>query len=203
MATFIQQYHEVLSIWPQDPLSLLEFAGRTCYQSECKSSTKGDFIKKILANQHESVIEHGGATVLLVTDRGVTHELVRHRLASYSQESTRYCNYSKDRFSSQCTFILPLGMDGEGLEIWKKAMEDAERAYFALLKTVTPQIARSVLPNSLKTSIVVTANFREWRHIFRLRCSNKAHPQIRGLMEGVLAEIRERVPVLFDDISPV
>ncbi len=201
MARIIEQYHEILTVWPDNPLEVMERAGRTCYQSTCNPETTHQFIKNIISNQHESVIEHGGATALFVTDRGVTHELVRHRLASYSQESTRYCNYSKGKFSGECTFIRPVGMTDEMLKIWEEAINQCEKSYLELLKITTPQMARSVLPNSLKTSIVVTANFREWRHIFKLRCDKKAHPQIRALMLPLLKEFRSRIPVLFDDLE--
>lgn len=177
-------------------LRKIEAAGRTCYQSEISDSGYLDFIAGILKRGHESVIEHGIATARIIADRGVTHELVRHRLASYSQESTRYCNYSK--FGHEITVIEPPGLTSLGYNIWRKAIEDAERHYFELLETgASPQIARSVLPNSLKAEIWVTANFREWRHIFRMRTSEAAHPQIRHVMTMGLRKMAELMPVLF------
>lgn len=128
---------------------------------------------------------HQYVTISLITDRGVTHELVRHRLASYSQESTRYCNYSKDKFNNEISVIKPITLPDEGLPIWTKAMENAEKSYFELLNVTTPQVARSVLPNSLKTEIVVTASIQEWKLIFELRCSERAHPDIRFIMNQV------------------
>lgn len=135
---------------------------------------------------------HQYITISLITDRGVTHELVRHRIASYSQESTRYCNYSKDKFSNQITVIKPVDLPDEGLEIWKQAMENAEKSYFDLLKVSSPQIARSVLPNSLKTEICVTASINEWKLIFELRCSTFAHPDIRYIMNKVKSYFIEK-----------
>jgi thymidylate synthase (FAD) len=157
---------------------------------------------------HESVIEHATMSVRFVCDRGVSHELVRHRLCGFSQESTRYCNYGKGRFGSHITVIRPVFWEGEdereAYEIWERECLNAEDAYLDLVaRGARPEQARSVLPNSLKTEIVVTANLREWRHIFRLRTSLKAHPQMRQLMRPLLAECRRRVPVLFDDVGRV
>jgi thymidylate synthase (FAD) len=198
--------HEILFLpSAEEVLRLIELAGRTCYKSEHKMSegSAAEFIRRILRSGHESVIEHAQATVRFICDRGVTHELVRHRLAAYSQESTRYANYSHERFGSEITVIRPCFWEEESetyLE-WRRCMEQAERSYMRLLEMgASPQEARSVLPNSLKTEIVMTANMREWRHVFRLRCSRRAHPQIREIMLGLLSEMKDRVPVLFDDI---
>lgn len=173
---------------------LIEKAGRVCYKSEDRI-TEGSaekFIGRLMDSKHESVLEHGSITVRIICDRGISHELVRHRLASFSQESTRYCNYAKDSFGQEITVIdLATGFNYdmvnlnhvERYKVWVKAMEDAEAAYFRMLALgSTPQEARSVLPNSLKTEVVVTANPREWLHVFRLRTSPQAHPQIREIM---------------------
>jgi thymidylate synthase (FAD) len=198
--------HEILFLPPEEEiLRLIELAGRTCYKSEHKMAegSAAGFIQRILRSGHESVIEHAQATVRFICDRGVTHELVRHRLAAYSQESTRYANYSHDRFGSEITVIKPCFWEEGSREYleWQRCMEQAEQAYMRLLEMgASPQEARSVLPNSLKTEIVMTANMREWRHVFRLRCSRRAHPQIREIMLGLLPEMKDRVPVLFEDI---
>lgn len=191
----------------EEIIKRIERFGRTCYKSEDKISDESAkrFIQNILKRGHESVIEHEKVTVRVVCDRGVTHEIVRHRLASYSQESTRYCNYSNAKFGSELTFILPVFWEDEGkkkeLELWKQAMENAEKSYFALLEAgAEPQEARSVLPNSLKTELVMTMNLREWRHFFRLRASEAAHPQMRQIAQAMLCEFKEKIPVLFDDI---
>lgn len=168
------------------------------------------FVKMILANGHESVLEHVSAGFSIITDRGVTHEIVRHRIASYSQESTRYCNYSQDRFGCEIAVIEPPGLEtiervnegawGSNLA-WFQAVKESERIYLELLThDVSPQIARSVLPNCLKSEIGMTANFREWRHFLRLRTSTKAHPQMRQIAEMIRSELLKLSPVCFEDI---
>lgn len=186
---------------------LIESAGRTCYKSECKiteDSAEG-FVKKILAPEqpHESVIEHFNVTVRFICDRGFSHELVRHRLAAYSQESTRYCNYSNEKFGNEITVIRPCFWEIGSSQYfqWFEACEVAEEIYFKLLKNgAKPQEARSVLPNSLKTEIVATMNLREWRHVFKLRTSPKAHPQMRQLMVPLAKEMKEKLPAVFESI---
>ena len=188
-------------------LRLIEAAGRTCYKSEARVTLDSarEFVRRIIASGHHSVIEHVSASVRIVCDRGVTHELVRHRLASFSQESTRYCNYAKGRFGGEITVIRPFfwNEDSAKYEVWKRAMEFAENSYMALIEAgASAQEARSVLPNSLKTEIVITANMREWRHIFELRTAPAAHPQMREIMLPLLAEFQRRVPVIFDSVRP-
>ena len=144
------------------------------------------------------------ATVRFVCDRGVSNEIVRHRLASYSQESTRYCNYGKDDFGCEITVIEPEFLTGDttGYAIWKQAMADAELAYFSLLEWgCTPEEARAVLPNALKTELIMTANMREWRHFFRLRCAPAAHPQMRSLAIPLYRKFADALPELFGDIG--
>jgi thymidylate synthase (FAD) len=162
------------------------------------------FVKMIKQNGHESVLEHASAGFSIITDRGVTHEIVRHRLASYSQESTRYCNYTKDGFGGEITVIQPPGLDGcnQARYAWEEAMIAAGSAYDTMVasKGVSPQIARSVLPNSLKSEIGMTANFREWRHFLRLRTSPKAHPQMREIAEMLRTTLLKISKVCFEDI---
>lgn len=187
-------------------LQKLERCGRVCYKSEDKI-TEGSaekFIGMILKSGHESVLEHEKLTVKFICDRGVTHEIVRHRIASYSQESTRYCNYSKDKFGNELTFIRPCfwADDSDEYAVWKQAMEDIEKIYVKLISLgAKPEEARSILPNSLKTEIVCTMNLREWRHFFRLRTAERAHPQIREISVALLDELKKRIPVIFDDIN--
>ena len=188
-------------------LKRIEKAGRTCYKSEDRITDESAeaFVRKLIERGHESVLEHASITVRFICDRGVSHEIVRHRLASYSQESTRYCNYSGDRFRNNITFIKPCFLDEGtcGYKLWKQAMFIAEKEYFDLLNWgCTPQEARSVLPNSVKTEIVMTANLREWRHFLKLRTATAAHPQMRELTVPVLHELQEWIPVVFDDIQP-
>ncbi len=181
-------------------LKKIESYGRTCYKSESKityNSAK-KFVSIIIKKGHESVIEHEKITVRVICDRGVTHEIVRHRLAAYSQESTRYCNYQNKGMQ----VIKPCFFNKKQYDIWKKSMEESEKSYNELIKLgATPQEARSVLPNSLKTEIVITYNLREWRHFFKLRCSLFAHPQIREIAVPILAEFQKKIPVIFDDFK--
>ncbi len=189
-----------------DLLNKLEKIGRTCYKSEDKITKDSSkiFIKNIIKQGHESVIEHESISVRVICDRGVSHEIVRHRLASYSQESTRYCNYTKDKFGNQLTFIKPTFFNegDEEFHIWKMEMENIEKTYFELIKKgVKPEEARSILPNSLKTEIVMTMNLRSWRHFFKLRCHKSAHPQIREIAKPMLKEFILLIPEIFEDLD--
>lgn len=224
----IKPNFEILSpIDSEAILTAIELAGRTCYKSEdlIDEGTGKRFVEMLLKRGHESVLEHQGFSVKFICDRGVSHELVRHRIASFSQESTRYCNYSKDKFGNQLTFIIPpwtnfsegewdhdgvdvLSMGGPSLFsnaeiLWLKQMVCSEGYYIELSKPENgwrPEQARSVLPNSLKTEIVVTANLREWRTIFKQRTASVAHPQMRELMVPLLRMMQNLLPVVFDDI---
>lgn len=183
----------------------IETAGRTCYKSEGKGSYEASeqFVRKLILSGHEAMVEHASVTFRIICDRGVTHEIVRHRLASYAQESTRYCNYAKDKFGNELTFIKPLFWEEDSAQykLWYNMCEEAEQAYMALINAkATPQEARSVLPNSLKTEIVVTMDVREWRHFLKLRCAPDAHPQMREVALEILRQFRESVPVLVEDI---
>lgn len=189
-----------------DILKEIEKVGRTCYKSEDKITDESaiKFVAGLINNGHEAMIEHNHLSVRFICDRGVSHELVRHRLASFGQESTRYCNYSKAKFDNEITVIKPLFWCEETSEyyLWEACMRQSEGAYFMLLENgASPQEARSVLPNSLKTEIVVTMNFREWRHFFKLRTPETAHPQMRELTIPLLEELKTLMPVVFDDIK--
>jgi thymidylate synthase (FAD) len=191
----------------QRMLELIERAARTCYKSEGKMGpgTAPDFVRKLTqVKKHESVIEHASATVRFIVDRGVSHELVRHRLAAYSQESTRYCNYGQEGFGKGITVIRPCWLDLDSQEglIWQHHCQEVEHAYFHFLKRGwSPQQARSLLPNCLKTEVVMTCNMREWRHVFRMRTSPAAHPQMRQVMAPLLDLFKTHLPPLFEDIS--
>jgi len=183
----------------------IEEDGRICYQSKHKITpdSYSKFIRMIIGRGHESVLEHEKITVRVVCDRGVTHEIVRHRLGAYSQESTRYCNYSQGRFGGSIKVIDPVQyMDELPRNVWLQAMIEAEEAYLALIGMgVKPQMARSVLPNSLKTEIVITYNLRQWRHFFRLRTAKAAHPQMREITVPMLDEFKKLLPPVFEDIE--
>ena len=188
-------------------LKKLERIGRTCYKSESNitDDSAERFIKNIIKNGHESVLEHVSISVRVICDRGVTHEIVRHRIASYSQESTRFCNYSNDKFGNELTFIKPIfnkyNCDAGMYDTFEDTCRFIETRYFEMLKHgATPQEARSILPNSLKTEIVMTMNLREWRHFFKLRCDKAAHPQTREIANMILKEFKEKIPVIFDDL---
>ena len=192
----------------EEILKKIEKIGRVCYKSEDRITDKSAkrFIESLLKRGHESVIEHVSLSVRIVCDRGVTHEIVRHRVASYSQESTRYCNYSKDKFDNELTFINPCFWTGDEdkdkKDIWINTMKNIEKQYLELLKIgATPEEARSILPNSIKTELVMTMNLREWRHFLKLRTSKAAHPQMRQAANMILTLLKEKIPVIFDDIE--
>lgn len=192
-------------------LKSIERAGRTCYKSEDEITgvSSERFVEMLIKRGHHSVLEHECISVKFICDRGVSHELVRHRLAAFSQESTRYCNYSKEKFGKQITFIDPFFWphNSKGIKqglraTWYHHMNAIEKSYMAMIALgATPQQARSILPNSLKTEIVITANIREWRHIFSLRTSKAAHPQMRQIMCPLLKQVRLWYPVIFDDVG--
>ena len=202
------------------PLHAIEKAGRTCYKSEdliTKDSAEA-FVRKLLSSGHLAMIEHAWMSYRVICDRGVSHEIVRHRLFSYAQESTRYCNYK-----GGVTFIIPcwmdieegecklddfvwgmpiLGTEDELIKSWLRFLVASETAYTRFLNEKwTPQRARSVLPNALKTEIVITGNLREWLHFFKLRTAAAAHPQMREVADMLLADARSQVPVVFEDLS--
>lgn len=189
-----------------DVMRLLERAGRVCYKSEgnIADGSAEKLLGNIIKRGHESVIEHFSVTFQIVCDRGVSHEIVRHRLASYSQESTRYCNYSSGKFGNELTFIEPCfwSKDSREYELWRQAMEAAEQSYLRLIECgASPQEARSVLPNSLKTELYMTANLREWRHFLRLRTSTRAHPQMREVALQIKGILKNKLPIIFSDID--
>ena len=203
-----------------EELKHIEKIGRVCYKSEGNITEDGEsakkFVKMLIEHDHTAMIEHSSLSVKFTVDRGVSHEMVRHRIASFAQESTRYVNYSKDKFGNHINVInirsgIELdtkmrGLDTDTIGIiiaeWLAAMDDAEKHYMRMIELgATPQIARSVLPNSTKTDITITANYREWRNIFKLRTPHTAHPQIREVMIPLLKELKMRLPIIFDDIK--
>lgn len=208
--------------WEQKPdgkqvIGFLEKAGNTCYKSDAVRNyeEKCEFVKGMVKKGHFSIIEHCFGSIRIISNRGFTHELVRHRLASYTQESTRYANYSKNRFGNEISVILPVWLYGDYEKslvdltrsdipeffIWKKAMEHSEQHYMNLLDMGwVAQQARDVLPIGLKTEIVTTCNLREWRHIFTMRCASSAAPQIRAMMLDILKQFALQIPVVFDDL---
>jgi thymidylate synthase (FAD) len=194
------------TIRPNEIMKNIENFGRVCYKSEdnMTAESASSFVSLIIKSGHESVIEHEKISVKVICDRGITHEIVRHRIASYSQESTRYCNYSQDKFGNELTFIKPFFWEenSQSYKIWYEAMRGAEKQYLELISlNVPPEQARTVLPNSLKTEIVVTMNLREWRHFFKLRTSKRAHPQMREISIPLLRKMQNLLPIIFGDIT--
>lgn len=178
-------------------------AARDCYQSVSKGPGYDSRLLAQCAKNDHSVLEFSTLHVKFHCDRGVSHELVRHRLASYAQESTRYCNYSNDKFGHEITVVQPVNLAAgtEAYKIWETSCKQAEKSYFELLDAgVAPETARSVLPNSLKTTINMRTNLREWRHVLALRDSRKAQPDIRYMMHAVLLRIVDDYPEIFDDL---
>ena len=205
MVQIVKPSFEILTPIDADfVLRHIERCGRTCYQSFDKIDETSHlrFLKHIIARHHESVIEHFSVSVKLIMDRAIANELVRHRLASFSQESTRYCCYAKDKFGNEISVIKPVMLDEgtEAYQIWYNAMCNIEKSYLSMLAVgQTAENARSVLPCCLKTEIVISANLREWKPIFSMRCSEAAHPDIRFLMRDLKAEFQKNIPVIFDD----
>lgn len=206
----IQQSYEILTDLSnpiETILKPIERAGRICYKSENNITDDSclTFCKNILNRGHEAVIEHSQLSVRFTVDRAIANELVRHRIASYCQESTRYVNYSKDKFGNEIKVIEPedlLPRDSTDYNIWWMSCKNAEEAYMAMLSNnVKPEIARNVLPLSTATEIIMTANIREWRSVMRLRTNSRAHPQMRSIMRKLLDDLKSKVPVLFDDID--
>ena len=203
----IKPYTQILdNINGQEILKKIEMCGRVCYKSEGRiaEGSAEKFVANLIKRGHEAVLEHASITVKFVVDRGVSHEIVRHRLASYCQESTRYCNYIKDDFGSEITVIKPFFLEEgtDGWYCWKNSCEFAEDMYFCMLNWgCTAQEARAVLPNSLKTELVMTANLREWRTFFKLRTAPSAHPQMLEVTRPLLDEMKQLIPVVFDDIT--
>ncbi len=227
----IQSGTEILSpIQGMDILKTIEVAGRTCYKSEnaITNDSAIQFCKNLIKRGHEAMLEHASLSVRFTCDRGVSHEIVRHRIASYAQESTRYCNYAKEKFGNEITviditeamqlecgkmvkhpltgqdFVITPTVVKDWIAVWYEAMQYAEGAYLKLIQNCCPaQLARSVLNNSLKTEIVVTMNIREWRHFLSLRADTPAHPQMREITIPLLKTFKSIIPVLFDDIWEV
>lgn len=201
----IEQSYRIL--W--NPGDVIEKAARTCYRSEDKITDSGSsdkLIKDLLvARNHTAMLEHSVLSVEFTTDRAIANELERHRLCSFAQESTRYCNYSKDKFGNELTFVQPewiLDLFTYEASIWADTCVMAEHTYLTLLKKgLKPEDARCVLPLSLATKLVMTTNYAEWRHILKLRTAKGAHPQMRALMIPLLEELQETIPVIFDGIK--
>lgn len=202
----VQPGAELLSVTPHAE-RLIEAAGRTCYKStaaDISLDCARRFVRGLVDRGHESVLEHASATFRITCDRGISHELVRHRIASFSQESTRYCNYGGGKFGGEIAVVEPPGLDASQHAAWLGTVQRAEMAYLKMAELgCSPQIARSVLPTCLKTELVMTANFREWRHVIRLRALGAAgvpHPQVVPIARSILEQLWREAPSAFEDL---
>lgn len=185
-------------------LRKIEWCGRISHRSEeAQTETSWEkFIQAVVIGHGDwSIVEHASATVDFMVDRGITHEIVRHRLFSFTQESTRFVNYEK---KMPPNFVMPEVITDNLQDIWQQAITNCENMYRVLIKAgVTPQIARSVFPNALASRLIVTGNLRNWRHFFIMRTTKEAHPQMREVTIPLLEEFKAKIPILFDDIEPL
>ena len=189
-------------------LKHIERCARVCYKSEDRitDGSAEKMVAALIRSGHEAMLEHYSFTVKFICDRGIANELVRHRIASFAQESSRYCCYAKDKFGKELTFINPCFWkpDSDNYARWFHEMDEAEKTYLAMIEDgATPEQARDILPMSIKTEIVMTANLREWRHFLKLRAegvTGKPHPQMLEITIPFLKELKQKIPVVFDDI---
>ena len=189
-------------------LKHIERCARVCYKSEDRitDGSAEKMVAALIRSGHEAMLEHYSFTVKFICDRGIANELVRHRIASFAQESSRYCCYAKDKFGKELTFINPCFWepDSDNYARWFHEMDEAEKTYLAMIESgATPEQARDILPTSIKTEIVMTANLREFRHFFKLRAegvTGKPHPQMLEITIPLLKELKQKIPVVFDDI---
>ena len=185
-----------------DPLKMIEMVARVCWKSEDRitEDSAPKMVAMLLSHNppHDAMVEFGFMQYRVICDRGVSHEIVRHRLFSFAQESTRYCNYGK---ANEISVIKPWGLSEEAEIAWQAAVLECERSYIHMVNhmRIKPEIARSVLPTCLKTEIIVSGNFREWRHFFKMRTSKRAHPQMREIADSILRDATGRVSVVFDE----
>lgn len=187
-------------------LKHLELCARNCYKSEDKitSDSAHKMVRKLLEMGHEAMIEHFNLTAKITCDLGVYKDITRHRHVSYAIESTRYCNYSKGKFGNELSMIKPCHIQEGTAEynLWLQTMEMIEKNYNAMAALgCKPDQLRMLLPHSIKADVVMTANLREWRHIFKLRCAPAAHPSVQQVMKMLLKKLKAEIPVIFDDIT--
>ena len=183
----------------------IERACRTCYRSEDKISEESykNLLTNCLNRGHESVLEHEKITVRIYSDIGTYKDLTRHRFASFSVESTRYCSYNKDKYGNEIAVVNPVYIeDKEVFETWKKAIEDMEKAYMKMKELgASTDMCREILPHSTAAEYTMTANIREWKHILELRTTNHVHPAIRQVLIPLLLLFKEQMPEIFGDIE--
>lgn len=201
-------YEIISELNGEEILKHIERCARVCYKSEDRitDGSAEKMVAALIRSGHEAMLEHYSFTVKFICDRGIANELVRHRIASFAQESSRYCCYAKDKFGKELTFINPCFWepDSDNYARWFHEMDEAEKTYLAMIESgATPEQARDILPTSIKTEIVMTANLREFRHFFKLRAegvTGRPHPQMLEITIPLLKELKQKVPVVFDDI---
>ena len=201
-------YEIISELNGEEILKHIERCARVCYKSEDRitEDSAEKMVAALIRSGHEAMLEHYSFTVKFICDRGIANELVRHRIASFAQESSRYCCYAKDKFGKELTFINPCFWepDSDNYARWFHEMDEAEKTYLAMIESgATPEQARDILPTSIKTEIVMTANLREFRHFFKLRAegtTGKPHPQMLEITIPLLKELKQKIPVVFDDI---
>jgi len=204
----VQPYAKLMDVPDREAgirlLKKIEWCGRISHRSEeAQTEDSWDrFIRTVVLGHGDwSIVEHASVTIDMLVDRGITHEWVRHRLCAFTQESTRFVNYEKKMPAS---FILPLELDIKQLVAWEDGVRHAEQAYrFMMDAGCAPQIARSVFPNALASRIITTTNLRNLRHVMIMRTTKEAHPQMRQVTIPLLVELKEKIPILFEDIEPL
>lgn len=200
----VKPWIEVENFDGKEIMRRIERACRTCYRSEDKITEDSykNLLKNCISRGHESVLEHEKITVRIYDDIGSYKDLTRHRFASFSVESTRYCSYDKDKYGNEISFIDPVYIEDKKIyEVWKKTMQEIEDSYIEMKKLgATTDMCREILPHSTAAEYTMTANIREWKHIFELRANNHVHPAIRQVMIPLLKYFKEQMPDIFAEI---
>ena len=200
----VEPWIKVEKIDGKQIMKRIERACRTCYRSEGKITEDSykNLLKNCITSGHESVLEHEKVTVRIYSDIGSYKDLTRHRFASFSVESTRYCSYDKNKYGNEIAFMNPIYIeDKEVYETWKKTMEEIEKGYMEMKKLgASTDMCREVLPHSTAGEYTMTANIREWKHILKLRTNSHVHPSIRQVLIPLLKYFKEQMPEIFDDV---
>lgn len=188
-------------------MRFLERCARNCYKSEgmINDDSAERMIRKLIELKHDAMLEHYSITVKMTCDLGCYKDITRHRHASFAIESTRWCNYAKDKFGSEISVVRPINMEvgSDIYNAWLKNCEDMEKSYLDVMsKGGTVDQGRMILNQSTKADVIMTCNIREWRHVLRLRCEKSVHPTVQNIMRMILIEFKKHLPVLFEDIHP-
>ena len=201
----VEPWIKVEKIDGKQIMKRIERACRTCYRSEGKVTEDSykTLLKNCITRGHESVLEHEKVTVRIYDDLGSYKDLTRHRFASFSVESTRYCSYDKDKFGNEIAFMNPVYIEDEEMyKVWKETMQQIEKNYIKMKELgATTDMCRELLPHSIAAEYTMTANIREWKHIFSLRANSHVHPSIRQVMIPLLKYFKEQMPEIFDEVE--